>query len=256
MNKTFLLMGALLAGCATADEVQKLKEELTELKEAKGMAADGTLAKKVAELEKQVADLKKSGVKSANSGVDAEKEKAAAAVYREVQGAIKEGDIAIAKSKLAEMEKSYGDTRLWKRAQRTKGELDIIGKDAPKSYTGVEWLQGNSDLSTGTTMVVFWEVWCPHCKREVPNLEAKHKKYGDKLKIVGLTKMSRGKSKEEIMKFISDSKVTYPMGKEDGSLSKTFAVSGIPAAAVVKDGKIVWRGHPASLPDAKLESFF
>ena len=146
---------------------------------------------------------------------------------------------------------------MWKRAQRTKGEIAIVGSDAPKAYTGVEWLQGTSDISSGTTLVVFWELWCPHCKREVPQLEARYQKYkGKGLKIVGLTKMSRNKSKEDVMGFITENKVTYPIGKEDsgGTLSKAFAVSGIPAAALVKDGKIVWRGHPASLNDAKLES--
>ena len=37
--------------------------------------------------------------------------------------------------------------------------------------------------------------------------------------------------------------------KENGDLSKHFNVSGIPAAAVVKGGKIVWRGHPGRLSD-------
>jgi hypothetical protein len=33
-------------------------------------------------------------------------------------------------------------------------------------------------------------------------------------------------------------------------MSRRFAVSGVPAAAVIKDGKIVWRGHPSRLNDA------
>ena len=73
--------------------------------------------------------------------------------------------------------------------------------------------------------------------------------------MVGLTKMSRNKSKEEVMSFLQDKKVSYPIAKENGKLSSHFNVSGIPAAAVVKDGKIVWRGHPARLDDAKLEGW-
>ena len=252
MNRSVLMLGALLVGCASADRVQKLEEKLENI----SPSADGDLAKKVAQLEKEVAELKKSGGAKAKPSVDTEKEKKAAAVYREVQAAVKSGDMDKAKAKLAEMEKDFGDTRLWKRAQRTKAEIGIIGGDAPKEYTGVEWMQGTSDLGSGTTLVVFWEVWCPHCKREVPNLEARHNKYKSKgLKLVGLTKMSRNKSMDEVMGFVKESKVTYPIGKEDGTLSKAFAVSGIPAAAVVKDGKIVWRGHPGSLDDGTLEGF-
>ena len=59
--------------------------------------------------------------------------------------------------------------------------------------------------------------------------------------MVGLTKLTRGKSKEEAMSFLQEKNVTYPVAKESGDLSKHFNVSGIPAAAVVKDGTIVWR---------------
>ena len=257
MNRSILVFGSILMGCASADRVQKLEEKMEQM----NPSADGELAKKVAQLEKDVAELKKGGgAKAAGApekpAVDTEKEKKAAEIFREVQEAIKANDVATAKSKLGQMEKEFGDTRLWKRAQRTKVEIDIVGGDAPKSYAGVEWLQGNSDISTGTTLLVFWEVWCPHCKREVPNLEARHNKYKDKgLKLVGLTKMSRDKTKDEVMAFLKENKVTYPIGKEDGKISEAFAVSGIPAAALVKNGKIVWRGHPGSLDDASLEGF-
>ena len=38
-------------------------------------------------------------------------------------------------------------------------------------------------------------------------------------------------------------------------MSQHFNVSGIPAAAVVKDGKIVWRGHPARLTDEMIQGW-
>ena len=36
-------------------------------------------------------------------------------------------------------------------------------------------------------------------------------------------------------------------------MSAAYAVSGIPAAALVKEGKVIWRGHPARLTDELLE---
>ena len=232
MKKQFIFWATILIGCASNEQVQKLEERVSRLEKALESGKGGL------------------------SAADAEKEKKAAEVYKEVQEAIKGNDFPKAKAKLAEMQKNYGDTRLWKRAERTKSEVDIVGGDAPKEYSGVEWLQGESDISSGTTLVVFWEVWCPHCKREVPNLEARHNKYKDQgLKLVGLTKMSRDKKQEEVMGFLQDNHVNYPIGKEDGKLSEAFAVSGIPAAALVKDGKIVWRGHPGSLDDTMLEKF-
>jgi len=56
--------------------------------------------------------------------------------------------------------------------------------------------------------------------------------------------------------FLSEQKVTYPIAKEQGdSMSKAYGVKGIPAAAVVKDGKVVWRGHPAKLTDDMIKGW-
>ena len=67
--------------------------------------------------------------------------------------------------------------------------------------------------------------------------------------MVGLTKVTRYATDEKIVEFIDEKKLTYPMAKEDGEMYKAFNVSGIPAAAAVKGGKIIWRGHPGRLTD-------
>jgi hypothetical protein len=44
------------------------------------------------------------------------------------------------------------------------------------------------------------------------------------------------------------------MAKEkDASMSTGFNVTGIPAAALVKEGKVIWRGHPGRLDDATID---
>ena len=75
------------------------------------------------------------------------------------------------------------------------------------------------------------------------------------MSFVGLTKQSKNTSDEDVQSFIDENSLTYPIGKEDGSISNAYAVSGIPAAAVVKDGKVVWRGHPGSLSDDMLDGW-
>ena len=46
------------------------------------------------------------------------------------------------------------------------------------------------------------------------------------------------------------------MAKEDGQkMSDRFGVKGIPAAAVVKNGKVVWRGHPARIKDEMIDGW-
>ena len=239
--KKLIFSALLFTGCATADQVKELNEKVE------------TMEKKLAELEKAPA------AKPAAAGAataDTEAETAAQALLKEMQTAMGSNDITTAKAKYAEIEKKYSSTRTFRRASKMGKELEVFGKKAPASLTVDEWYIGDAsavNLSKGVSLLVFWEVWCPHCKREVPNVQKTYDTYKSKgLQLVGLTKLTRGKSKEDAMSFLQEKNVTYPIAKEDGSLSSHFNVSGIPAAAVVKDGTIVWRGHPARLTDEML----
>ena len=67
-------------------------------------------------------------------------------------------------------------------------------------------------------------------------MEAMHTTWGPKgVNVIGLTKQTRNITDEQVRSFISEKKVTYPMGKEaDGAMSRGYNVSGIPAAAAIK----------------------
>ena len=98
--------------------------------------------------------------------------------------------------------------------------------------------------------------WCPHCKREVPVLNTTYEKYSDRgLKIVGFTKLSRGKTEDEVKTFISENGISFPIAKESGDFSDSFNVTGIPAAAVAQNGTVIWRGHPAMINDTMIEEW-
>ena len=70
-----------------------------------------------------------------------------------------------------------------------------------------------------------------------------------------MTKGSRGTTDEAIAEFLETENVSYPNAKETGELSTHFNVRGVPAAAVVKNNKIIWRGHPARINDKAIESW-
>lgn len=241
---TVSLLG-LATGCATADSVQQLSEEVK------------TLKAEVEELKSKPATAAAPAAKAAAGAASEEDEAAARAIFTEASNLVQKGDYETAKTKLADMKSKYPTARTTRRAQKLEAELEVIGKPAPATLEVEEWLQGQGEVSLSNgkpTLLVFWEIWCPHCKREVPELQATYEELQPKgLQMVGLTKMSRNKSKDEIMGFIEEKGVTYPMAKEAGQISSVFNVSGIPAAAIVKDGKIVWRGHPARLDKAMLE---
>jgi hypothetical protein len=88
-------------------------------------------------------------------------------------------------------------------------------------------------------------------------MEETYKTWSPKgLKVVGLTKQSRNITDEQVTNFIKEKSVSYPMAKEaDGTMSRYYNVSGIPAAAAVVDGKVVWRGHPGRITDDMLKEW-
>ena len=239
--RTAALAAAFLGGCATTEQFQALEE-------------------KVASLEEKVDTLEKSKGAAGGEAVDPKQEEAAKALYEEITGLVQKGDMMTAKVKAGDLEKKYAATTTYKRARKLVAELEVVGNPVPANWsTSVEkWYQGEGevDLMTGTTLLVFWEVWCPHCRREVPELKATYESFkGKGLDVVGLTKITRSATEEKVLEFMKEQTVSYPTAKENGDLSKAFNVSGIPAAAVVKDGKIIWRGHPARLNDEMLNTF-
>jgi thiol-disulfide isomerase/thioredoxin len=224
--------------------------------------ADPELEKRVSDLEQKVAEMDKRGGATGAPGVaptaNPEEEQKAGALLKDITAATDKGDIETAKAKLAELTEKYPATRAAKSAARMKDEMAVVGAaEAPMQVE--KWFQGTeADVSTGKAkLLVFWEVWCPHCRREVPKLAETYNKYHSQgLDVVGLTKMTRDITEQQVNDFIAENKVTYPIAKEQGdAMSKAYGVQGIPAAAIVKDGKVVWRGHPAKLTDEMIQNF-
>ena len=229
-------MLGLVAGCASKSEMDTLKAE-------------------VAALNQKVEDL--SSKPAVAAAPDADAENAARELLKKAQTKQREGDIAGAKTALAELTKKFGNTRTAARSSRMKDELDVIGKDA-KALNSPEWMVGDApgfDLTKDAGLVVFFESWCPHCKREVPKLQTTFEKYKGKMGVLALTKITRSATKEAVMELLSSNDVTYPVAKEDGTESRYYAVSGIPAAIFVNGGKVLWRGHPGTLSDEMIEKF-
>jgi thiol-disulfide isomerase/thioredoxin len=236
---------------------------------------DPELEKRVADLENRVAVMEKAGPPSApragvpqaqppgaaDAGPTASEadEAAADALFQQANELSDKGDYDGAKAKLAEMDQKYAATRAVKRAVRLKSELAVIGSDAGDVKVDKWYSSQQTGFDDGkATLVVFWETWCPHCQREVPKLEGTYEKFKPQgLNVIALTKVTRTSSDEKVDEFIKTNSLSFPVAKEDaqGSMSQRFGVQGIPAAAVIKNGKVVWRGHPARLTDEMLTNW-
>jgi thiol-disulfide isomerase/thioredoxin len=234
---TLLAVGLAVAGCAPAN----VEEEIALLNE------------RVDTLEKQIQSLQAGGPPGAE--LEQEARNALAAVTQLVSA----GRIDDAKAQLRSIGSKYASTRLGRNLQTLARELAVVGLDSPSSWGIEKWFQGQDAVDLdgdGTVVVIFWESWCPHCRKEVPKLQAMYDRFRHRgLQVIGLTKINRSATEQSVKDIVAQNNVSYPIAKEDGTATKYFAVSGIPAAAVVKGGKVVWRGHPARITDAMLSGW-
>ena len=186
-------------------------------------------------------------------------ETAAQALYERAMELYQQEDYLAARELLRELEAQHGDSNTARRAKRTLEELEVFGKAAPGSLHVERWFQGQGvdDLhSSKPTILIFWEAWCPHCRREVPNINDTYLRYRDQgLNVVGLTRVTRSSTEEKVEEFLSENAIAFPIGKEDGASSDYFSIRGIPAVAVLKDGEVVWRGHPARITEDMLDDW-
>jgi len=253
MPAMLLVLVAAAGSAAAQDKVDSLTLRVQAL-ENRIATLEQTLTQKLSAIEQKLAQPNAQAPQPPNP-----QEQEAMAALQKVNALVATGDYEKARLDMAEFMKTYGTTQAAARARKVNEELSVIGRDAPAKWGIEKWFQGEKDIdltSAKTTLVVFWEEWCPHCRREVPKLQAIYDDLkGSGLQVIGLTKLTRNVTDEKAQQFLTEQKVGYPIAKEDGTLSTFFGVSGIPAAAVVKNGKVIWRGHPAQLDEAKLKSW-
>lgn len=209
-----------------------------------------TLELRVAALEQQLAELR-----AGAPGEDAAREEEAANLLKQASDAANALDFTRAREGLATLAAGYAGTRAERASVRLREEIGVVGL-RPGEPTVGEWYTQPAKVADGAlTLVVFFEAWCPHCRNELPELPAWLKRYGDRgLQVVGLTRLTRDATEEDVRALIAEHDLTFPIGREDGAYSEALGVQGIPAAALVRDGEVVWRGHPAKLENATFEA--
>ena len=110
------------------------------------------------------------------------------------------------------------------------------------------WVKGEPvDVSSGVHVVEFWATWCPPCLTSIPHLTELQEKFKDRgVNIIGVSDEELA-TVESFVKKMGD-KMAYTVAIDAGATSKgymgKYGVGGIPHAFVVKDGKVVWHGHP------------
>lgn len=123
------------------------------------------------------------------------------------------------------------------------------------------WLQGTQVKEWEKDKVYifeFWATWCGPCLAAMPHMEQLHQAFkgNPRLQVIGVNVMDR-KSPEALKEFLKNrpSPLTYTMAVDvDGKKTREkwltpLDVGGIPHAFAVKNGKLIWRGHPGKLSE-------
>ncbi len=248
-----LLVLAATPAVLAEDEGEKIDEIIQRLKDldAKINDLEIGMVQRLTALEKMIAQSEKAPHPLENE---------ARVEFNKIRQHVNDGQLDQAKNLMTEFLKKYNDTETAKSANRLYQEvLSVIGKEAPTDWGIEKWFQGEDEIdlsSDKTTLLVFWETWCPHCRREVPKLQQIYAALKDQgLQVLGVTRITKNSSEEAVEAFLKENEITYPIAKEDGKMNAHFSVRGIPAGAVLKDGKVIWRGHPAELSEEKLKGW-
>jgi thiol-disulfide isomerase/thioredoxin len=124
--------------------------------------------------------------------------------------------------------------------------------EAPEVTAGT-WINADSfklsDHKDKIVIVEFWATWCPPCRTSIPHLKTLYNEYKDKG--VVLVSLSQEPA-DTINEFNKKAGMNWIIGAES-SAGSAYGVTGIPAAFIVADGKIVWNGHPMDGLDAKVK---
>jgi hypothetical protein len=170
------------------------------------------------------------------------------------------GDHPAAKGMLEKLFKEYPGTAAQRMSYDLMGMLSIVGRPVPEDWeSGIEqWFTDKPDIQIdeGVVLVIFWEVWCPHCTRELPGWQQRYKALASQgLKLLAVTDITRDATPDQVAAFVKLHELTFPIAKGDGTLSAASAVRSIPDATVYRDGVVIFRGSPSLITDAMLSEW-
>lgn len=116
----------------------------------------------------------------------------------------------------------------------------FLGKPAPK-FVVEKWLSAEPDRLGKYVLIDFWATWCGPCRRAIPELNQFHKKFGDKLVVIGVSD-----EPEEKVKAMKDPKIEYFSAIDSQQrMKKELQVTGIPHVILIDPQGIVrWEGFP------------
>src|SRR6267143_1811278 len=79
----------------------------------------------------------------------------------------------------------------------------LLNQKAPELVVE-KWLSKEPDRKGKFVLIDFWATWCGPCRKAIPELNALHKKFGDKLVVIGVSDETEAK-----VRAMKDPKIEY-----------------------------------------------
>ncbi len=119
-----------------------------------------------------------------------------------------------------------------------------------------------ADFQGKYVVLSFWASWCGPCRRELPALEAFHRKLAESgHSEIALLGINAGEAREQVRDFVREKGLTFPVGLDaDHSVAQAYRVAGLPQTVLIgPDGTIraVFLGYHARLAhkiEARIEA--
>jgi thiol-disulfide isomerase/thioredoxin len=131
-------------------------------------------------------------------------------------------------------------------AARSQESGIAVGAQAPGAK--VQTLDGKtidigSYVGKSPMVIEFWAFWCPNCKELEPSLLALHKKYGSRVRFLGVA-VSVNETIERVKAYTSKHRYPYQTVYDDkGEATEAYDVPATSYVVVVDgSGKVVYTG--------------
>ena len=103
-----------------------------------------------------------------------------------------------------------------------------------------------ADYKGKTIFLNFWATWCGPCKAELPDIQKLYEKYSEETEeevvVLGVAgpKMGNEKTEEEIIEFLKENELTYPVLMDtDWTLFQGYGISSFPTTFMIdKEGNV------------------
>ncbi len=135
--------------------------------------------------------------------------------------------------------------------KKEEGTLAAVGRTAPsfslKDTTGKT--VNLSDFPGRVVALDFWATWCGPCRKSTVDLERLHRKYGDRVAVLGISMDSGPGATGKVKDFAAEKGLTYHLLMDDEKTSGAYVVHNIPTTYILDRKHVIVKIYKGYVPE-------